>query len=1087
MRNACRECGGRFIFPGLRFPRFRLYNVPMLISPTHKDFDAYYADLAAYAAQGVTHEQATRFAFGKLLDAFARQEKWTVILEQKLEGSLKRPDATLKDEFLVPRGYWEAKDTQDDLEAEIQNKIQRKYPLKNTIFEDTQRAILYQNGHVVLDANLTRRAELAALLTRFFSHTDEQIEQFHKAVAQFKEDIPTLAGGLKTIIEEARRDNPKFTTAFDEFHALCKNALNPAIRAEAIEEMLVQHLLTERLFRTVLGNSEFAKRNVIAGEIEKVIQALTSRSFSRQEFLNRLDYFYVAIEAEAKTITTYSEKQAFLNTVYERFFQGFSKDQADTHGIVYTPQEIVDFMCESVEHVLHTEFGLSLSDKGVVILDPCTGTGNFLVNILRRLSMKTLEHKFRQELFANEVMLLPYYIASLNIEHAYYERMQKYEPFEGICFTDTLDLAESRQLAMFSEENTERVKREKDAAVTVIIGNPPYNVGQQNENDNNKNRRYGVVDDRIRATYNKDSKASSTAKLYDAYVRFFRWASDRLGKDEGVVCFVTNNSFLDQIAFDGMRKHLLQDFTQIYHLDLHGNVRKNPKLSGTTHNVFGIQVGAGITVAVRNSKNSQHFLKYFRVAEHWTRIEKLAFVKEKADITNIDWKVLQSDRGYNWLNEGIQSDYNEFLPIATKETKAQAGNDAEAIFKTYSLGVSTNRDDELYGFSEAALLKRVSNLVSNYNSEVDRWIQQGSPREIDSFLDYSKVKWSEGLKNQLRRRKRAVVDSSYIRRSAYRPYQQKLLYYDPTVVERPRLFSMIFPNPNAESENIALGLSGLASSKPFHCLSINTICSLDLIEKTQCFPLYTYALDGKLRRDNITDWALTQFQDKYGPEVTKRDIFHYVYALLHHPEYRERYKENLKRELPRIPLVEDRPLAPNSGGTREEGQARQEGQALGPAPTNASPHPAPQNWGGGASPFRAFVETGARLAALHVGYEQADEYDLEWVESKDVPFSWRVTKMRLAQDKTALVVNSSLTLTGIPPEAFDYKLGNRSALEWVIDQYQVTTDKRSGIGSDPNRADEPDYIVRLVGRVITVSLETVKWVAALPRLGMPAV
>ena len=508
---------------------FLLYNGCMLISPASKDFQTYYSDLGAITAQGALHEQATRFAFSKLLDSVAKPRGWTVLLEQKLDGSLSRPDATLQDEFKIPRGYWEAKDTGDDLDAEIQKKIQRKYPLINTIFEDTRRAVLYQNGKVVLDANIQEPAQLADLLGRFLSHTDEQIEEFHKAVAQFKEDIPNLAGGLKTIIDGARISDPKFAEAFQKFHTLCKEALNPAIKDEAIEEMLVQHLLTERLFRTVLGQSEFSHRNVIAGEIEKVIDALTWQAFSRQDFLKRLDYFYVAIEAEARTITTYAEKQGFLNTVYERFFQGFSKDQADTHGIVYTPQPIVDFMCESVEHVLKTEFGLSLSDKGVAILDPCTGTGNFLVNIVRRLSRQNLRHKYEHELFANEVMLLPYYIASLNIEHAYYEKMSHYLPFDGICFTDTLDLAEAAQttLSIFNPENTERVQKEKDAAITVIIGNPPYNVGQQNENDNNKNRKYPEIDNRIKDTYIKDSRATKT-KQYDAYKRFFRWASDRL-------------------------------------------------------------------------------------------------------------------------------------------------------------------------------------------------------------------------------------------------------------------------------------------------------------------------------------------------------------------------------------------------------------------------------------------------------------------------------------------------------------------------------------------------------------------------------
>jgi predicted helicase len=316
--------------------------------------------------------------------------------------------------------------------------------------------------------------------------------------------------------------------------------------------MLVQHMLTERLFRTVFDNPDFTRRNVIAVEIERVIDALTSREFDRHGFQRTLDRFYVAIEGAARSLTEWSEKQAFMNMVYERFFQGYSVKDADTHGIVYTPQEIVDFMCASVEAVLQREFGTSLSAPGVQILDPCTGTGNFVVNLIRRIAGASLEQKYREDLFANEIMLLPYYIASLNIEHAYYERTGRYEPFEGVCFVDTLEL-EGQQMQMFTEANTERIQRQKAAEIRVIIGNPPYNMGQMNENDNNKNRSYPVVDSRIRTTYSKASDATLNNKLYDAYVRFFRWATDRLQGRDGVICFVSNNSFVDQIAFDGMR------------------------------------------------------------------------------------------------------------------------------------------------------------------------------------------------------------------------------------------------------------------------------------------------------------------------------------------------------------------------------------------------------------------------------------------------------------------------------------------------------------------------------------------------------
>jgi len=448
--------------------------MPINVS-THKALDTYAAALAAYSAQGVAHEQATRLAFSTLLDTLSKTVSWTLVLEQAL-ANRKRPDGTLLDSFKIPRGYWEAKDTADDLDAEIQAKI-RLDPLTNIIFEDTRRAVLYQSGRPAFEADLTQRTQLVALLNAFFGYTGEQIAEFHAAVREFQQRIPELAQGLLARIDEERGQNKRFVGAFETFHTICKASIDPQISPTEIEIMLVQHLLTERLFRTIFDNQDFTQRNVIAVEIEKVIGALTSRSFSRRDFLKSLDYFYLAIEATAATITDFAQKQSFLNTVYERFFQGFSKDQADTHGVVYTPQPIVDFMVASVDELLQREFGKSLSTPGVKILDPATGTGNFIVNILRRLNRRDLRQKYREDLFANEIMLLPYYIASLNIEHAYYELSGEYEPFEGIAFADTLDLAESQQLTLFAEENTERVERQKQAELTVIIGNPPYNVG----------------------------------------------------------------------------------------------------------------------------------------------------------------------------------------------------------------------------------------------------------------------------------------------------------------------------------------------------------------------------------------------------------------------------------------------------------------------------------------------------------------------------------------------------------------------------------------------------------------------------------
>ncbi len=1018
----------------------------MRIAPTHKAFDTYEAALATYQAHDAPQEGTVRFAFQTLLNTFV-PTGWALLGEQTLPNGA-RPDAVLRDDLHITRGYWEAKDSGDDLDEEIRKKIQRGYPLTNTIFEDTRRAVLYQDKHPVLDIDLRDRQKLADLLQRFFSHSEPDIEEFHRAVAEFKERIPQLAQDLEGIIHRERAEtNIRFIQAFNDFAQLCRTSIDPNISDTALEEMLVQHLLTERLFRTIFNNPDFRTRNVIANEIERVIAALTSRSFNRDEFLSRLDTYYRPIEEAAKGITDWSEKQAFLNTVYERFFQGFSTKQADTHGIVYTPQEIVDFMVNSVEEVLQTEFGQSLATPGVCILDPATGTGNFIVNIMRRITNPVaLKQKYQHDLFANEIMLLPYYIAAMNIEHEYYVRTEEYAPFDGLCFADTLDM-ESTQMGLFSEANTARIQRENAAPIRVIIGNPPYNVGQRNENDNNKNRRYKSVSDRITATYAKDSRASNRNALSDVYVKFFRWATDRLRGQDGIVCFVSNNSFVDQIAFDGMRKHLLQDFTRIWHLDLHGNVRQNPKISGTSHNVFGIQVGVGITLCVKKATHTGSQIRYYRVPEMWRKTEKLASLNKAKGLSGIDWQELQPDSRHNWRTDKMHADYELFIALGTKEAKTAHTIESETIFKTYSRGLQTTRDAWVYDFDRGRLATRVRSFIETYNAEVDRWKRRDdSAASADNFVLYddARTKWSEGLKGNLVRGRHAQFSEQKIRRALYRPYSKQWLFFDRLLNERVYQIPHFFPTTESESQNMAIWIK-TGSEVPMFALATNAIPDLLPQGGSQCFPLYTYNEDGSGKRENITDWALGQFRARYGADVTKQDIFHYVYALLHHPTYRERYAENLKRDLPRIPYVPD------------------------------------------AETFRAFVAAGARLADLHLHYETAPEYQLDWQQAEGATYKslFHVQQMKLTKDKTAVVVNPSLTLAGIPPEAFQYRLGNRSALEWVIDQYRITTEARSGITSDPNRPDDPEYIVRLIGRVLTVSLETVQIVANLPPLPEP--
>lgn len=1008
----------------------------------------YYEELNGYKGKA-DYELAVRTAFQNLLADSGRLVKWTLIPEQTMESGI-RPDGVMHDDFKRKRGFWEAKGPNSDLDREVSKKISSGYPLTNTIFENTKRAVLFQNKRRKSEYDLRNPNEVGDLLKEFFTYTEPHIESFDMAVQEFKKRVPELAQALLAIIEREYKQNKKFINAFNSFTELCRTSLDPKISTDVINEMLIQHLLTERLFRTVFDNSDFINRNVIAVEVEKVIQALTSHAFNRHDFLKSLDRFYVAIEADAKSIDDWLERQHFLDTVYERFFQGYSVKRADTFGIVYTPREIVDFMGTSVDEILQREFGTSIAEPGVQIIDPCVGTGSFIINLLHRIPNYKLKYKYQNDLYCNEIMLLPYYIASMNIEHEYYRRMNEYEPFDGICFADTLELAQGQQLSMFVEENTARVKREKEAQITVVIGNPPYNVGQKSENDNNKNRRYQVIDEHVYDLYVKGSKATNTRALSDPYVKFFRWATDRLQGRNGIVCLVSNNSFLESCAFDGFRKRLAEEFTSIYHIDLSGNARKQ---SGG--NVFGVMVGIGITLLVRNRKDSQPSdqsasIYYHKVMVNQSGTAKLSFLATKASINGIDWQELHPDKNHIWLTENLRPEFetSSFLSMGAKEAKAArsvefGGIEVNTIFKTYSPGIQTNRDSWMYDFDASKLAIKASSMIETYNAELARWIRAGSPKkDIDNFVlaDETKIKWCSRLKECLARKMEANFKEETIRHALFRPFTRKFLYFDNMMTHRQGMFPMIFPTPSSENENIVIWLK-VGSEWPMFALATNILPDLLPQGASQCFPYYTYSEDGSNRRENITDWALKQFRSRYGSEITKRDIFHYVYTMLHHPKYYELYEENLKCELPRIPLLH-----------RKE-------------------------------TFLRCVEIGRQLMDMHLYYESEKEYPLNWLVNNDVPFSWRVDKaMKLTPDKTTVIVNDSLQLAGIPKECFQYKLGNRSALDWVIDQYQITKDKHSGIVSDPNNLDDEEHIVHLIGKVVTVSVETIGLINELMQL-----
>lgn len=566
-------------------------------------------------------------------------------------------------------------------------------------------------------------------------------------------------------------------------------------------------------------------------------------------------------------------------------------------------------MVRSVEDILQKEFGKSLSDKGVHILDPFVGTGNFIMRVMREIKKTALPYKYEHELHCNEVMLLPYYIASMNIEHEYLEQTGSYKPFEGICLVDTFELAEEKhqQLSLFTAENTARVEKQRQSPIFVIIGNPPYNVGQLNENDNNKNRKYEVMGKIISKTYAKDSNATLLNKLSDPYIKAIRWTSDRLIKEgEGVVALVTNNSFVEQIAFDGMRKHLEQDFDAIYILDLNGNVRKNPKLSGTKHNVFGIQVGVSINIFVRKNTIKDSIsakIYYASVNEFWRKEEKYRYLEDSQHINNVNWLTIQPDQSHTWLTNNLGYDFKNFIFIASKEVKRAKRDYSETIFRMFSLGISTNRDHVVYNFNLFTLKKCVQIFISKYNNEVDRWKRTPNQSSIDNFIDYEKIKWSEHLKITLKRYEYANFYDEKIRNSIYRPFCKQYLYYDKVLNDRPALFSLIFPTLATEKENLVIWLK-VGTEVPMFALTVNIMPNLLPQGGSQCFPFYTYDEDGTNCRENITDWALEEFCTHYQDDtITKWDIFYYTYAVLHHPVYRDRYAADLKRELPRIPYA----------------------------------------------------------------------------------------------------------------------------------------------------------------------------------------
>ncbi|MDM8564698.1 N-6 DNA methylase [Candidatus Halobeggiatoa sp. HSG11] len=997
-----------------------------------QEINNYYKKLESYKHYS-SNESSIRNAFIALLDSYALEQDLILVPELAFDRN-NIPDGTVKDKFRFDFGYWEAKDTKDNLDKEIAKKIAKGYPTDNIIFEDSERAVLIQNKETVFDINMQNSEKLGLLLDSFFVYEKPEITEFNRAIEQFRDDIPQIIEPIKDKISSAAESNQKFKVIYQEFVDVCKRSIDKNITQQDIFEMLLQHILTEDIFKVVFNDSDFHVDNNIAKTLNKLEQSVISKAEKRTLFTS-IRYYYAAIKSHSLALTDYKEKQKFLNTLYENFYKAYNPKKADKLGIVYTPLEIVDFMINAVDSLVYEHFDKTLADENVKILDPATGTGTFLTQIIDYIPVNSLKQKYLHELFANEISILPYYIANLNLEYLYQQKMNEYQEFENISFVDTLELNASTKgqkdlMGLFSDENLLRVKRQEQAEINVVIGNPPYNANQQNENDNNKNKEAKSIDARIKETYVKSSNAQKT-KVYDMYSRFYRWASDRIVQD-GMIAFITNSSFIDSKTFDGFRKTVFEEFNEIYVIDLGGNVRKNPKISGTKNNVFGIQTGVAIMFLIKKADLGKCKLFYLNpFADVETKENKLSFLKyNNFNKLKSQFELIIPDKKYNWLNQ-TNNDWDDLIPMGTKECKLNKTENA--IFKLFSLGVVTNRDAWVYDFDKINLEKKVEFNIKEYRKYLKDY-KQNKPKNINDFVHLkNSIKWTRHLKNQLSKEKIIKFNKDNIYNSLYRPFNKKFIYFDNYLNEMQYQQPKIFPN--AKSENLAITLNSSSYSKYFPVLANSTLIDLGFLVilgrgGSQSFPLHTYAENNE-KQENITNYGLKAFQNHYSNKtVTKKDIFHYCYAVLHSPTYREKYAINLKQDLPRIPFYQN---------------------------------------------FTDLVKIGAELIDLHVNFEQVEPYNLtELTHKSNKPNN---PKLKLSKAKDEILIDEITTLTNFPPEALNYKLGNRSAIEWILDGYKEKKIKDPTVNKMFNNYKFSDYkpqVIDLLKRVTTVSLKTLE-------------
>ena len=744
--------------------------------PAYPHIEHYYEDKQRLIEFGGSdNEQSIRRAFENCLDAYCRDHKEKLALVPELRTpSGVIPDGTVKDTLRIARGYWEAKDLHDNLDAAIQKKLNDGYPRDNIIFEDSQTAVLMQHGTVSLRIDMEREADLHKLIRTFLDYELPAVQEFRKAWEKFLEELPGVLDDLRRVITDAESENVDYRTAAYAFLDLCRKSIGPAVSDADVREMLLQHILTKDIFLRVFAEDQFHRENNIARQLDALERTFFTGDV-RREAIDRLRTYYGAIGRAADEIGDYGEKQQFLKGIYEEFYKVYNPAAADRLGVVYTPNEVVDFIIRGADYLLQKHFGRRLADDNVQILDPATGTGTFITNLIDHLPPERLEYKYRNELHANEVAILPYYIANLNIEYSYKEKMGRYMEFPNLCLVDTLDnlgwegatsgvvqRQDEMNLGGLSEENWIRVQEQNEKPISVIIGNPPYNANQQNENDNNKNREYPSIDRRIKETYVAASTAQKT-KQYDMYKRFIRWASDRL-TDDGIVAVVTNRAYLDTRQDDGFRKVVAQEFNELWAVDLKGNARTSGEhRRREAGNIFEdkIRVGIAIYFLVRR-KGTEGFKVFYKTVDDYTKSSaKISFIKDKG-LASFGFKELTPDSKNNWLNQS-SSDFERLMPLAGRQTKlAKTVDDERAVFGLYSVGISTNRDEWVYDFDAGVLADKVHFFCETYQTERIRFAnEKPSDSSIGNWVDKS-IKWTTELETHLAKGNSLAFESQNI-------------------------------------------------------------------------------------------------------------------------------------------------------------------------------------------------------------------------------------------------------------------------------------------------------------------------------------